>query len=112
LSVCFGLPLYFYEVGVLKGVFVDVVANPKEILHYHRKKTSSSATGGATSMSMNEMEGLMADALADQMDKMQVTDLVQEFLEAQAELFVLPENGVGEAVREFVEKDDKDSINE
>ena len=90
---------------------LDVVANPKEILQYHRKK-GSSTTGGPMPMSMNEMEGLMAESLADQMDKMQVTDLVQEFLEAQAELFVLPENGVGEAVRDFVEKDDKDSINE
>ncbi|KAJ3330652.1 Double-strand break repair protein mre11a [Blyttiomyces sp. JEL0837] len=81
--------------------FVDKVANPKEILQFYRKRA---ATGTKDSMQIDA-----PTLLPEKLDKIQVHDLVQEYLTAQ-NLNILPENGIEEAVRLFVTKDDKDAI--
>lgn len=49
--------------------------------------------------------------LPEKLDNFRVEDLVTEYLNAQ-NLDILPENELGDAVRMFVEKDDKDAIKE
>ncbi|KAJ3345775.1 Double-strand break repair protein mre11a [Entophlyctis luteolus] len=85
--------------------FVDRVANVKDILLFHRKRASTNADKKS-----NVNFDIPVD-LPEKLDKFQVQDLVDEFLAAQS-LEILPENGIGEAVRLFVEKEDKDAITE
>ncbi|KAI9362043.1 meiotic recombination 11 [Zopfochytrium polystomum] len=87
--------------------FVDKVANVKDILHFYRKKVA-----GAPKSKLPEPQSVL-DLLdqPDRLDKVQVEDLVNEFLKVQ-NLSILPENGIGEAVRLFVEKEDRDAISD
>jgi double-strand break repair protein MRE11 len=85
--------------------FIDRVANAKDIVLFYRKKIHSTLTS------------LKAKNLVDQMtsfkdgpnEEIVVDDLINNFLEAQ-HLSLLPENEFGEAVRIFVDKDEKDAI--
>ncbi|KAJ3021245.1 UNVERIFIED_CONTAM: Double-strand break repair protein mre11a [Siphonaria sp. JEL0065] len=89
--------------------FVDRVANVKDILHFHRKRQS---TGTGDKKSKDNKTGFdMPLNIPEKLDKFQVQDLVDEFLAAQ-NLEILPENGIGEAVRLFVEKEDKEAISD
>ncbi|KAI9345293.1 putative meiotic DNA double-strand break processing-related protein, partial [Obelidium mucronatum] len=88
--------------------FVDKVANVKDILHFHRKRQAT------TGDKKGKDKGIGFDMplnLPEKLDKFQVQDLVDEFLSAQ-NLEILPENGIGEAVRLFVEKEDKEAISD
>ncbi|KAJ3296809.1 Double-strand break repair protein mre11a [Rhizoclosmatium sp. JEL0117] len=85
--------------------FVDKVANVKDILHFHRKRQVN------TDKKSKDVGFDVPITLPDKLDKFQVQDLVQEFLKAQ-NLEILPENGIGEAVRLFVEKEDKEAISD
>jgi double-strand break repair protein MRE11 len=89
--------------------YVGKVANAKEILQFYRKKTTydpSKERRKAGGTIINEVPDL-----PERMDDTKVEDLVAEYLEAQ-QLDLLPENELGDAVKEFVEKDDKDAIKE
>lgn len=57
----------------------------------------------------NEMIPDSQGRLTDKVEKIQVSTLVHQYLEAQ-NLGVLAENGMQKAVSTFVEKDDKDAI--
>ncbi|KAI8818933.1 DNA repair protein rad32 [Fimicolochytrium jonesii] len=84
-------------------LYVNRVANPKDILHFYRKRAQ---TGGAG----KKKEAINMDAfLPERLENFRVEDLVAEYLTAQ-NLDILPENELGDAVRMFVEKDDKDAI--
>ncbi|RKP05540.1 Mre11 DNA-binding presumed domain-containing protein [Thamnocephalis sphaerospora] len=85
--------------------FVDQVANPKDLLYYHRKRTQAERRN-AEAIKIN-LDAIMPEKL----DLFRVEDLVDEFL-ALHSLEVLPENALGDAVRQFVEKDDRDAIKE
>lgn len=86
--------------------FVEFVANPKDILLFHRKKT----TIATDKRNKNSMDPVALDiAIPERLDMLKVEDLVQEFLNVQ-NLDILPENELGDAVRMFVDKDDKDAI--
>ncbi|KAI8622463.1 Metallo-dependent phosphatase-like protein [Chytriomyces sp. MP71] len=91
--------------------FVDRVANVKEILYFFRKRAATAAADKKASAGNNKTGFDMPTSLPDKLDKFQVQDLVEEFLAAQ-NLEILPENGIGEAVRLFVEKEDKEAISE
>ncbi|KAJ3384660.1 meiotic recombination [Lobulomyces angularis] len=86
--------------------FVKQVANPKDILLFYRKKTFKPASG-----TNNESPSIPNVQIPAKLDTFRVEDLVEEYLNAQ-NLKVLPENKLGEAVKIFVEKDDKDAIKE
>ncbi|TPX73606.1 hypothetical protein CcCBS67573_g05115 [Chytriomyces confervae] len=88
--------------------FVDRVANPKDILYFFRKRQ---ATPGDKKAGASKVGFDMPTTIPERLDKIQVEDLVDEFLAAQS-LEILPENGIGEAVRLFVEKEDKDAISD
>ncbi|KAF9958853.1 Double-strand break repair protein mre11a [Modicella reniformis] len=84
--------------------FVDIVANPRDIVHFFRKKT---VAVGKPDKAKAEVD--VVDA-SEKLDTMRVENLVQKYLSAQ-NLSVLPEVELADAVRVYVEKDEKDAIN-
>lgn len=84
--------------------FIERVANTNDVVQFHVKKKNASARAAR-------------DAEADReiMDKFQgiegikVEKLVQEFLQAQS-LTILPQNYFGDAVNQYVDKDDKHAM--
>ena len=84
--------------------FVGKVANVNDVVQFHRKKAGSSrkAQNGAD---MPE-ESILAQL---SIDSIKVEKLVREFLTAQS-LTILPQNSFGDAVSQFVDKDDKHAM--
>ncbi|CEJ81844.1 Putative Double-strand break repair protein mus-23 [[Torrubiella] hemipterigena] len=82
--------------------FVGRVANTNDVVYFYRKKTvQRKATAVTPTDAM--------DSLADSSDLVKVESLVQDFLSAQS-LKVLPQGPLGEAVNQFVTKDDKHAM--
>ncbi|KAL8739851.1 MAG: hypothetical protein Q9190_007386 [Brigantiaea leucoxantha] len=84
--------------------FLGKVANVNDVIQFYRKKTGSSrkAQNGAD---LPE-ESILAQL---SIDSVKVDKLVREFLEAQS-LTILPQNSFGDAVSQFVDKDDKHAM--
>lgn len=85
--------------------FIGRVANVNDVVQYHRKKKNISsmrtAAGGMPDEAvMSSLQGL---------DTTKVEELVREFLEAQS-LTILPQNSFGDAVSQFIDKDDKHAM--
>lgn len=85
--------------------FIGRVANVNDVVQYHRKKKNApSMKKGADDISdetlMSSLQGL---------DTVKVEKLVREFLEAQS-LTILPQNSFGDAVSQFIDKDDKHAM--
>ncbi|KAI9100674.1 putative nuclease Mre11 [Phlyctochytrium arcticum] len=87
-------------------MFVERVANPKDILQFYRRRSATVAKE-RTKADLINIEAFVPEKLED----FRVEDLVTEYLNAQ-NLDLLPENELGNAVRMFVEKDDRDAIKE
>lgn len=84
--------------------FVDKVANKNDVVQFYRKKA------GATKRSKGDAELPEESALASlALDSVKVDQLVKEFLSAQS-LTILPQNSFGDAVGQFVDKDDKHAM--
>ncbi|KAI8897233.1 Mre11 DNA-binding presumed domain-containing protein [Globomyces pollinis-pini] len=81
--------------------FVDEVANPRDILMFHRKLVRTKKTKPT---STNAEEFLISD-MAESM----VEDLISKYLD-QEKLEILPENELNTVVASFVAKNDKDAI--
>ena len=84
--------------------FVDKLANPKDILLFHRRRTASEKKDGKAEVTIKD-----EDRMPDQLDIHNVEDLVTEYLEHQ-NLEIFPEKKLAEAVRNFVEKEEKEAI--
>lgn len=84
--------------------FVDKVANMNDVVQFHRKKVGGikRLNNGAD---MPEESTLASMAL----DSVKVEKLVREFLDAQS-LTILPQNSFGDAVTQFIDKDDKHAM--
>ena len=84
--------------------FVNRVANVNDVIQYHRKKA-----GGTRRATAAEAPGdsILAELSAG--ETVRVNKLVEEYLEAQT-LTILPQNSFGDAVGQFVNKDDKHSM--
>ncbi|GAB7361697.1 hypothetical protein MBLNU230_g1744t1 [Neophaeotheca triangularis] len=84
--------------------FIGKVANINDVVQFHRKKTS-------TRKGKNEPEMPEASVMAqmNNIDSIKVEKLVREFLTAQS-LTILPQNSFGDAVTQFVDKDDKHAM--
>lgn len=80
--------------------FVDRVANVHDVVQFYRKKTN------ATRKSKDDPELPDENVLAQLQDTVNVGKLAREFLAAQ-HLECLPQNGFGDSVNQFIEKDDK-----
>ncbi|SLM36478.1 double-strand break repair protein mus-23 [Lasallia pustulata] len=84
--------------------FVGKVANVNDVVQFYRKKagTTRKATDGAS---------LPEDSVLAQLsiDSVRIEELVREFLKAQS-LTILPQNSFGDAVGQYVDKDDKHAM--
>ena len=84
--------------------FMGKVANTNDVIQFHQKKKAASRQNQAPSevdpAVMSAMQGL---------DTIKVDKLVREFLAAQS-LTILPQNYFGDAVREYVDKDDRHAM--
>jgi double-strand break repair protein MRE11 len=84
--------------------FVGRVANVNDVVQFYRKKA------GATKKTQSGAD-LPEESILAQMDidSIKVEKLVREFLSAQS-LTILPQNSFGDAVSQFVDKDDKHAM--
>lgn len=84
--------------------FMGKVANINDIVQFHRKKKPANRALKSTAEEPDE------DILAElSIDSVKVDKLVKEFLTAQT-LTILPQNSFGDAVSQFVDKDDKHAM--
>ncbi|KAL2782861.1 Mre11 DNA-binding presumed domain-containing protein [Aspergillus keveii] len=83
--------------------FVGKVANVNDVVQFHRKKKTAS-----TRKKDNEPDEASLSHLTT-LDTMKVEQLVREFLAAQS-LSILPQNSFGDAVSQFIDKDDKHAM--
>lgn len=88
----------------LSNNFQNKVANQNDIVQFYRKKR----TATRTSKNKTEMpdDSVLAEMSAS---TVKVDKLVKEFLTAQT-LTILPQNSFGDAVLQFVDKDDKHAM--
>ncbi|KAM0717111.1 hypothetical protein Q7P37_006963 [Cladosporium fusiforme] len=86
--------------------YQDKVANTNDIIQYHRKKAA------AIRKPKQAVELPDAATMAQLgMDNIKIDDLVKEFLTAQS-LTILPQEPFGDAVQQYVQKDDKHAMEE
>ena len=85
--------------------FVGKVANPKDILHFVKKRSVKDKKQD-NAPTIPEID---RNRLKDEQGK--VSDFVNEFLGVQ-KLDILPENRMHDAISLFTDKDDKDAIKE
>ncbi|KAI8961089.1 DNA repair exonuclease [Daldinia sp. FL1419] len=85
--------------------FQGKVANTNDVVYFYRKKTAQRRTAKDSELP----EGLLATL--EDIDDIKVDKLVEEFLSAQAQsLKILPQAPFGDAVNQFVDKDDKHAM--
>lgn len=84
--------------------FVDKVANLNDVVQFYRKKKATTRT--LKNNAELPEESVMAEMSAS---TVKVDKLVKEFLTAQT-LTILPQNSFGDAVTQFVDKDDKHAM--
>ncbi|XP_008049658.2 double-strand break repair protein MRE11 isoform X1 [Carlito syrichta] len=88
--------------------FVDRVANPKDVIHFFRHKEQKEKTG-------EEINFGKLITKPSEGTTLRVEDLVKQYFqtaEKNVQLSLLTERGMGEAVQEFVDKEEKDAIEE
>eukprot|EP00052_Salpingoeca_macrocollata_P023144 m.202966 g.202966 ORF g.202966 m.202966 type:complete len:723 (-) comp21968_c0_seq5:183-2351(-) len=102
------------------GRFVSEVANPRELLNFYRKRAAhrpTAAGGAGDADEAGEAEEADRGGAAGRRDmsaaavSARVEDLIASNLRQQ-ELQILPQKSLGEAVRSFVDKEEKDAIKE
>lgn len=89
--------------------FVDRVANPKDVIHFFRHREQKGKTGEEINF------GKLITKPAPEGTTLRVEDLVKQYFqtaEKNVQLSLLTERGMGEAVQEFVDKEEKDAIEE
>uniref|UniRef100_A0A671W738 Double-strand break repair protein MRE11 n=1 Tax=Sparus aurata TaxID=8175 RepID=A0A671W738_SPAAU len=87
--------------------FVERVANPKDLIHFVRRREKKEDIKGLT--------GTESTAITTAVEGLRVEDLVKKYFEAAektVQLSLLTENGMGKAIQEYVDKDEKDAIEE
>lgn len=88
--------------------FVDRVANPKDIIHFFRHREQKEKMGEEINLGKFITKPSEGTTL-------RVEDLVKQYFqtaEKNVQLSLLTERGMGEAVQEFVDKEEKDAIEE
>ena len=84
--------------------FTERVANLQDVVQFYRKKK------GGVKRAQNGAEMPEASMLASlTIDSVKVEQLVREFLDAQS-LTILPQNSFGDAVSQYIDKDDKHAM--
>ncbi|EAU34091.1 double-strand break repair protein mus-23 [Aspergillus terreus NIH2624] len=83
--------------------FVGKVANVNDVVQFYRKKKSATTRKKDDDVDESAMSHLST------LDTVKVEQLVREFLAAQS-LTILPQNSFGDAVAQFIDKDDKHAM--
>ncbi|GAA5871171.1 hypothetical protein JCM3774_006812 [Rhodotorula dairenensis] len=106
----------YFEVGNPQRFgqdFVDKVANPRDVVQFHRKSATRKAKVTMNQPDLKSLDAALLEATEtgdnSGLEKVTVTSLVHEYLEAQ-NLNVLSESLIQNAVDEFVGKGDKDAV--
>ncbi|XP_072248545.1 double-strand break repair protein MRE11 [Leuresthes tenuis] len=89
--------------------FVDRVANPKDIIHFLRRREQKENIKDEVNVDYGKLLKTAA------IEGLRVEDLVKQYFEAaeqKVQLSLLTEHGMGKAIQEFVDKDEKDAIEE
>ncbi|OAP57347.1 DNA repair protein (mre11) [Fonsecaea erecta] len=84
--------------------FIDKVANTNDVVQFHVKKKNAVARAARDAQADKEIM-----AKLQSLETIRVDKLVREFLQAQS-LTILPQNYFGDAVNQYVEKDDKHAM--
>ncbi|KAI8088978.1 Metallo-dependent phosphatase-like protein [Halteromyces radiatus] len=88
--------------------YANRVANPKDMLKFQRTRTTTTSTSTRNKRSASAILDDVSASIPERLDQIKVEDLVNEFL--SRDLAMLPENELEDAVKMFVDKDDKDAI--
>ncbi|KAG2019445.1 hypothetical protein GB937_004992 [Aspergillus fischeri] len=83
--------------------FVGKVANVNDVVQFYRKKKNT------TTRKKDDEVNEAAMSQLSTLDTVKVEQLVREFLAAQS-LTILPQNSFGDAVAQFIDKDDKHAM--
>ncbi|XP_010125656.1 PREDICTED: double-strand break repair protein MRE11A [Chlamydotis macqueenii] len=89
--------------------YLDRVANPKDIIHFFRHREQKEKNDSDLNF------GKLVSRPASEGMTLRVEDLVKQYFqtaEKKVQLSLLTERGMGEAVQEFVDKEEKDAIEE
>ncbi|XP_041796621.1 double-strand break repair protein MRE11 [Chelmon rostratus] len=89
--------------------FVEHVANPKDIIHFLRRREQKEGVKDEVNVDYSKLLKTTA------VEGLRVEDLVKQYFEAAeqtVQLSLLTEQGMGKAIQEFVDKDEKDAIEE
>ncbi|XP_059187249.1 double-strand break repair protein MRE11 [Centropristis striata] len=89
--------------------FVDRVANPKDIIHFLRRREQKEGIKDEVNVDYGKLLKTTA------VEGLRVEDLVKQYFKATeqtVQLSLLTEHGMGKAIQEFVDKDEKDAIEE
>ncbi|XP_036926947.1 double-strand break repair protein MRE11 [Acanthopagrus latus] len=89
--------------------FVECVANPKDIIHFVRRREKKEDIKDEVNVDYSKVIRNTA------VEGLRVEDLVKKYFEAAektVQLSLLTENGMGKAIQEYVDKDEKDAIEE
>ncbi|XP_034723941.1 double-strand break repair protein MRE11 isoform X2 [Etheostoma cragini] len=89
--------------------FVERVANPKDIIHFLRRREQKEDIKDEVNVDYGKLLKTTA------VEGLRVEDLVKQYFEATeqtVQLSLLTEKGMGKAIQEFVDKDEKDAIEE
>ncbi|KAM6933265.1 double-strand break repair protein MRE11 [Xenentodon cancila] len=89
--------------------FVERVANPKDIIHFMRRREQKEDIKDEVNVDYGKLIKTTA------VEGLRVEDLVKKYFEAaeqKVQLSLLTEQGMGKAIQEFVDKDERDAIEE
>ncbi|CAB1348227.1 unnamed protein product [Coregonus sp. 'balchen'] len=89
--------------------FVEQVANPKDVVHFIRQKEYRAKVKGEEDVDFGQLLSRSST------EGLRVEDLVKEYFqtaEKTVQLSLLTEQGMGKAVQEYVDKEEKDAIEE
>ncbi|KAH0605400.1 uncharacterized protein H6S33_004622 [Morchella sextelata] len=90
--------------------FVGKVANVSDVVQFYRRKTATrraNAKGAVSDAPLNS--STLLEDYGGSIDNVKVENLVSEFL-GSATLEILPSNGLGDAIGQFIDKDDKHAV--
>ncbi|RAL17061.1 MRX complex nuclease subunit [Aspergillus homomorphus CBS 101889] len=89
--------------------FVGRVANVNDVVQFHRKKKNTAGTTRRKDGSLATDLDEAAISHLSTLDTVKVEQLVRDFLATQS-LTILPQNSFGDAVAQFIDKDDKHAL--
>ena len=88
--------------------FVGEVANPSDILLFHRKRQSNNSGEGSGNKTLQQMD---RPVVPDALEEMNVEDLIKEHLEiGEMKLEILSEEKLNAALEQFVDKESRQAI--